>query len=112
MGKLKGMDITLIVRTQSGADPFGAPIYTETRETVSNVLVGRPKTEDITDSLQLYGKRAEYELGIPKGDTHEWKDCVVEFFGRRFRSFGFVREGIEENVPLEWHKTVMVESYE
>lgn len=109
---LKGMTVTLYNLTKTGEDPFGAPLYEETAEEVGDVLVGRPSTEDITEALDLHGKRLAYELGIPKGDTHVWEDRTVEFFGRRFRTFGAVRQGIEENIPLRWHKIVMVEAYE
>lgn len=52
-----------------------------------------------------------YTLAIPKGDTHEWTDCEVEFFGRRWRSVGFPQKGIEDLVPLDWNQKVTVETY-
>ena len=66
-------------------------------ETVSDVLIGEPSE----------GGRA-YTLGIPKGDTHYWLDREVRFFGRRWRTVGVPDEGIEENIPLRWHKKVHV----
>lgn len=67
-------------------------------ENIDNVLVGEPSSD---------GK--SYTLAIPKGDTHEWTDKIVEFFGRKFRTVGFPEQGIEENIPLVWHKKVKVE---
>ena len=64
-------------------------------ETVRNVLVGEP-TEN------------GFVLAIPKGDIHNWLDAKVEFFGRIFRTVGFPKEGIEDNIPLVWNKQVSV----
>lgn len=109
---IRGMSITLLTRTQSGSDAFNQPIWTWTPSTVDNVLVGQPTDQERTDELNLTGRRIEYVLGIPKGDTHEWENQIVEFFGHRFRTFGIPVQGIEENIPLSWHKKVRCERYE
>lgn len=109
---ITGIDVVLYTKTQTGTDPLGAPVYTQTAETVQNVLVGEPTTDDLINELQLYGKRLAYTLAIPKGDTHDWKDTEVEFFGRRFRTYGDVVQGVEHLVPLSWNKKVKVEAYE
>lgn len=108
---MQGITITLYNRTQTGTDEFNAPIYTETAEQVENVLIGEPSTDDITDTLTLYGKRLAYTLGIPKGDTHTWTDRTVEFFGEKFRTIGEPTMGIEHLIPLSWNKKVKVERY-
>lgn len=108
---MTGASIILHVKTLVGADAFNAPIYAETPETVTNVLIGQPTTDDMNDSIALYGKKIEYMLGIPKGDTHNWEDSTVEFFGQKFRTFGAVIQGIEANVPTPWHKKVRVERF-
>ena len=77
---LKGIDITLYEKTQSGTDEADAPVYTETPVTVHNVLVGEPSAEEITTELQLTGRRLAYTLAIPKGDAHDWNDVQVAFF--------------------------------
>lgn len=81
---IKGTDITLYTNGMA--------------ETVSNVLVGEPSEN---------GKI--YTLAIPKGDAHSWTDRLVEIFGTKFRTIGFAEQGIEENIPLAWHKKVKVE---
>ena len=45
---LKGIDITLYEKTQTGTDEADAPVYAETPVTVHNVLVGEPSAEEIT----------------------------------------------------------------
>ena len=112
MGKPHGIAVTLYTKTKSSTDDFGAPVYTETAVTVENVIIGEPTTEEITDVLNLYGKRLAYTLGIPKGDTHDWTDRKVSFFGQNFRTFGEVTQGIEDLIPLSWNKKVRVARYE
>ena len=108
---MRGCDVVLHVKTQTGTDSLNNPIYSDNTVIVHDVLVGQPSTEDITSSISLYGKRVEFLLGIPKGDTHVWTDTEVEFFGKKFKTFGDVIEGIEANVPTRWHKKVWVERY-
>lgn len=103
-----GVSVVLHVRTASGTDAFNDPVFTETTVTVANVLIGQPTTDEVTSSIDLYGKKTEYMLGIPKGDTHVWTDTVVEFFGKSWQTFGDVIQGIEANVPTPWHKKVRV----
>lgn len=109
---IKPITVTLYERTESGTDEFGAPIYTETPIEVPGVLVTPVSAADIISDLQLYGKRTEYELCIPKGDSHEWENRRVSFFGQTFHAFTPVIEYIEANVPLRWNKKVKVERYE
>ena len=103
--------VRLYVKSQTGTDAFNAPVYAETPIDVPNVLVGEPTAEDIVNDLQLYGKRIAYTLGIPKGDAHDWENATVEFFGKKFRTYGGVTQGIEDLIPLLWNKKVKVERY-
>lgn len=112
MSIIKGITVTLYTRTLTGYDEFNNPVYTDKAEDVDNVLVYPTEDKDIVDALQLYGKKAVYEICIPKGDTHTWEDCRVDFFGQSFRVFGMGKEYIDENVPLEWNKKYKVEAYE
>lgn len=109
---IKGITVRLCVKEQTSTDPFNNPVFSENWVDVENVLVAPSTSDDITTSQDLYGKKAVYTMAIPKGDTHEWKDTLVEFFGQRFRTFGFPVQGIDENIPLDWNKKVMVEAYE
>ena len=108
---MKGMTVQLVVKTKTGEDPFGAPVYDEQLEDVEDVLVGSPTTDDVTNTIQLYGKKVEYVLGIPKGDNHNWTDTEVYIWGERFRTIGYPQTGIMENIPLRWGQNVRVEKY-
>lgn len=108
---IHGITVRLYVKTQTGTDDFGAPVFEETPKEVCNVLVGEPTSEDIVSSLQLYGKRIAYTLAIPKGDEHDWEDVTVEFFGQKFRTYGGATQGIDTLIPLCWNKKVKVERY-
>lgn len=108
---IRGITILLYEKRQTGTDALHAPIYEETPVEVPNVLVGEPSAEDIVNEMQLYGKRIAYTLAIPKGDTHDWNDVTVEFFGQKWRTYGGVTQGIEAMIPLTWNKKVKVERY-
>lgn len=109
---IRGIKVKLITREQIDTDPFGAPVYKTASVDVDNVLISPATGTEVVEKQSLYGKKAVYNLGIPKGDKHEWEDAEVEFFGKRWRVFGPVLEGIEENIPLRWNKKVTVERYE
>jgi hypothetical protein len=108
---MKGTTVQLVVGTVTSYDPFGNPVETEQLVDVADVLVGQPSTDDITSSIQLYGKRIDYVLGIPKGDQNDWTDATVYIWGERFRTIGYPMTGEQENIPLRWGKNVKVERY-
>jgi len=109
---MTGVTVTLYERVLTGHDALNDPVYELTPVDVPNVLVGQPTTDEVTSSIDLYGKRIEYMLGIPKGDAHNWEDTAVIIFGRTYRTFGSTIQGIEANVPTPWHKKVRVCRYE
>ena len=118
MARLKGITVTLYEETISSYDDFGNPITETKKETVDNVLIGEPSTDDVTTSVSLYGKQISYMLAIPKGDTHDWVDKLVEWtdvYGttHQVRTFGYPITGIESNLPhqLPWHMKVRCEAY-
>lgn len=108
---IEGITITLIDKKEVGIDPFDKPIYEDVPIPVDNVLVAPTSSDDVINQQSLTGKKAVYTLAIPKGDNHDWKDREVEFFGQRWRTFGFPTGGIEKLIPLDWNKKVMVERY-
>lgn len=110
--KIHGITVELIQKIKVGEDPFGGDIYQEKPIKVRNVLVAPTNSYDIINSQNLYGKKAVYTLGIPKGDENIWEDNEVLFFGQRFKVFGKVTQGIDELIPLEWNKKVYVEVIE
>lgn len=107
---IKGITVTLYERTKTGVDNFNAPVYSETAANVANVLIAPLSDEEILDTLNLTGRRAKYQLGIPKGDTHVWEGNTVAFFGERWRVIGQPTEGLDHLIPLKWNKKVKVES--
>ncbi|MGX7069571.1 hypothetical protein ACWOBZ_01065 [Gemella bergeri] len=112
MTLLKGINIILINKIQNGVDAFGHPIFEDKEIIVKNVLVAPASTDDITNSVNLTGKKAEYTIGIPKGDVNAWENREVLFFGKKRRTIGIPQEGIEAMIPLDWNKKVMVERFE
>ena len=112
MARLKGITITLINKVQTGTDPFDNPIYEDVEIAVDNVLVSPTSSDDVVNTMDLTGRKAVYTLAIPKGDTNDWENKEVRFFGERWRVIGMPLQGIDELIPLDWNKKVMVERYE
>ena len=108
---MKGIPVDLYTKTSTGTDAFNRPITTETKTTVQNVLVAplSQTGEEIVNELSLNGKKAKYQLAIPKGDVNNWEDAEVEFFGIRWKTIGFSTIGIDDMIPLDWNRKVLVE---
>lgn len=109
---MRGETVKLLSKTATGTDPFGAAIYTETEIEVENVIIGNPSTDDVTTDMNLYGKQLLFVLGIPKGDTNDWKDKTVKIRGEKYKTYGFPLTQTDANVPGYWNTQVKVERYE
>src|SRR5690625_248165 len=112
MGLIKGITVTLIGKQKVDEDPFGAPVYKDVEINVDNVLVSPTSSEDMNNQLDITGKKAVYDLAIPKNDNNDWEDKEVRFFGKRWKVFGMETQGIDHLIPLDWNKKVTVERYE
>lgn len=108
---IKGITVTLVSKQETGKDPFGEPIYEDVEIEVDNVLISPTTSDDIVNQMTLTGKKAVYTLAIPKGDTNNWEDQEVRFFGEKWRVFGVPLQGIDHLIPLSWNKKVTVERY-
>lgn len=107
--ELKGITIDYYRKTAGDLDDLGNPTYTETVEKVENVLVAPLSEQEVLDTINLTGRRAVYQLAIPKGDTHDWIDVHVGFFGQIFKTIGTPIRGIDDLIPLSWNAKVKVE---
>lgn len=112
MTMIKGITVKLYEKTKTGTDGFNHPTFSEKTVEVENVLVAPASSESIVTDQDLQGKKEAYILAIPKGDTHDWKDRKVEFFGRVFKTVNIPEEGIDHLIPLDWNKKVRAERYE
>lgn len=110
---LKGYDVNLYRRTETGKDPFGNPVFDVEIVTVKDVLIAPVSSDDITGSHEA--DRMIFQLGIPKTDNNRWEDATVSFTikGETYtgKVLGKPLVGIEELVPTKWHKKVTVEIY-
>jgi len=112
---MRGVTVKLKVKTETGTDSLGMPIYSESWVEVEDVLIGEPSSTDIENNLTMYGKRTKYTLAIPKGDTNYWEDTEVELpapWSQTFATLGRSTIGIEANVPTRWNRKVHLESVE
>lgn len=114
MPKPKGITVMLLERSQEETDPFNAPIFGGAMIEVENVLVAPEGSagETVFSETDLNSRKSTYILAIPKGDNHNWENCEVQFFGRRWKVIGMPTEGIEGLIPLSWNRKVRVEAIE
>ena len=108
----KTTDVTLFERHKIGVDELGADVFYEKPTRVSGVLITPVAADAVVSDLQIYGRHAAYELCIPKGDTHNWDGCRVQFYDHLWRVYTPPITWIEGNVPLLWNTKVRVERYE
>lgn len=110
---MKGITVTLYEQIESGVDALNHPVYTERPVRVENVLVAPVGASEVLEIYSLTGRRAEYQLGVPKGDMHNWKaGSKVWFFNHAWRIIAMPEEGIDHLIPLSWNAKIRVESYE
>ena len=110
MALIKGITVTLVDKVQTGTDEFNHTIYEDKEVDIENVLISPLSDTEILDTLNLTGKKAVYQLAIPKTDNHNWEGKKVRFFGEEWRVIGKPTRGIESMIPLEWNMKVKVES--
>lgn len=108
---IQGISVVLHKRTKTSDDPLGNPIYTYEDASIDNVLVAPSTVDDLVSDVGLEGTKELYTLAIPKGDSNDWLENTVTFFGKTFHCYA-ESEGIEANVPLAWNKKVLVERYD
>lgn len=108
---IKGITVRLFEKVKVGTDGFNKDIFEEIPVNVENVLVAPVNSNEVTSNTNLVGKKAVYTLALPKGDSHNWENSRVDFFGESWKTVGFPTGGIEELIPLGWNKKVTVERY-
>lgn len=110
---MKGITVTLYEKRWAGVDALNKSFYEETATDVDNVLVAPVSSTEVLETYNLSGRKAVYELAIPKGDTHEWRAGTrVRFFDADWRVIDIPTKGIETMIPLSWNTKVRVERYE
>lgn len=112
--QIRGITITLMDKVQTGTDALGDPVWEESPVTIDNVLVAPASSQEVLDIQTLTGKKAVYNLAIPKGDAHTWEDRNVVLpapFAGTYHTIAYVQAGIEELVPLDWNRKISVERY-
>lgn len=114
---MRGLAVTLTDRVLSGWSTGGDPLWSETKIVVDNVLVGEPSPEEVAASTGVPGRRLSYILGIPKGDTTDWKARDVSWAGPdgrpiHARTFGDPVSGVEHLIPTPWHRKVRCYRYD
>ena len=81
-------------------------IETWTDETLSNVLFGRPTTEQMDEAMRLYSVEISYTLGIPNTYLPSLRGCKVyrSRDGKMYRILGDPQPRPIENCPTPWNR--------
>ena len=109
---MKTTEVLLYNQVDTGEkDKTNRPIMTETVTRVSGVLIAPVSMEEVVNTINLTGKKAVFQLAIPKGDQNDWENAKVRFWGKNYRTIGIPEEGMEENIPLKWNRKIKVERY-
>lgn len=108
---LKGIDVTVYRKVETGRDALNSPIYAETTEVIHDVLVSPASENEALETVNLYGRKAIYTLALPKGTDDSLEGCCIEFFGKKWRVIGTAIKGIEAMIPLRWNAKIRVEAY-
>lgn len=108
----QGEPVVLIQKVEAGKDNFGKIIYEEKRIEISNVMINQTQASEVLDTTDLTTGKVTYTLCIPKEDNHDWENCKVEFWGKKWNVVGIPTQAMEQYVPLDWNKKVVVELYE
>lgn len=111
MMKIQGIPVTLYERTLAGTDGFGRAVYTETAVTVEDVLVAPAADTEIPTVTDPEGRKAVYQIAIPKGDVHQWEGRKVRFFDTDWQVIGLGKRGIDDLLPLRWNEIWLVARY-
>lgn len=117
--RLHGVTIQILRKVETGTDIFGRPTYEEVSEDVENVLIASPSyitaSKEVVDALNLDGKKVDYWLGIPKGDTHTWEGAKVILpapFSGTYKVIHFPVTGIQDLIPMQWGMNVAIERFD
>lgn len=108
---LKGIPVTLLVKTKTGVDPAGRPVYSWEPVAVENVLVAPLLQDSAYPGYTAEGHRSLYHMAIPKEDKNTWEGQLVQFWNTTWAVIGAPTMGIDELIPGPWNKKVVVERY-
>lgn len=102
--------VTLYEKVQDGTDDFGVPTYAENAVVIDKCLVAMGQHNQLMDNNTIQVALDTFTIAIPKGDTHDWRNSIVEFSlgGIEFRckTNSDYLLGVEEAMPLMWHKQI------
>lgn len=102
--------VKLYERVENGVDDFGIPKYTEKPVVINKCLVAMGQHNQLLDNNTTPVALDTFTIAIPKGDKHDWRNSRVEFElgGIVFvcKTNGDYLLGVEDAMPLMWHKQI------
>lgn len=103
---ISGTDIAVIRPEMTGRDAMGEPVFSESEETVPNVLWHPATTDEIDETNRAFGVSCEIALDFPKSYTASLEGCRVRVDGRVYRVLGDPLPYMAANTPTPWNRSV------
>lgn len=108
MSLIKGREVTVIRRVQTGTDNYNAPVYETKEEPVPGVLPQPGSVADLEDE-RPDGSVVSMTFHFPKGYGKSLRGCSIAYDGNVYRVIGDPQPYVEENTPGEWDMPVETE---
>ena len=105
---IRGTDVAVIRRTVDSRDDMGEPVFSESRETVGNVLVAPSSTDEMDETNRMFGITCDLTLHFPKSYTASLEGCAVDVGGTLYRVLGDPQPYMVGNTPTPWNRAAKV----
>lgn len=113
---MKGADVFILRPQNAAKDSHGNLVPSYVKETVKNVLVNSPTTQEVLDSQAVTnGRVLSYSLGFPKTYTKSLYGCkvIIPFIDKQKEWYVIGDpQPIMHNCPTKWNRKVLVSAYE
>ena len=106
---MRGVDCLVISKKATATDAHGNPVYTESSELVSDVMVHPASTSTDRDGkAQQAGVTTELSIAFPKTYTGSLEGCLLAFptYGEDIRWQVIDNPLITPGAPTRWNRNV------
>lgn len=104
---MRGSDVTVLRKTESGEDEMGDPIVSWVPETVDNVLWSKSRSADLDDVSRPDGTEDTVTFHFPKTYTASLSGCKIVLGSRTYDVVGDPVGYMPEHTPGVWNRPVM-----
>lgn len=107
-GLISSESVEVIQRVEVGTDRYGAVIYEDEVNGVSNVIPQPGATENL-DETRPEGVTADMTFHFPKTYTESLKGARIRYREREYSVIGDPQPYLDANTPGDWNRAVETE---